>query len=126
LGVARRVRQRHEHLARLLAPLADIVLHGGVAAGKAVLGAQPVVDAPGGVPLLGGRGAVGLEDLVDDRGEGVERRPRARLGAAVARRHGEGEHLAHGVAMQAEAPRRLALAQPLDMAGVANPGVKLH
>jgi len=40
-----------------------------------VLGAQPLVDPLGGVPLLGRRGEVGLEDPVDDRGDGVEPGP---------------------------------------------------
>src|ERR687883_28543 len=44
----------------------------------------------------------------------------------VARRHREGQHLAYGFAVNAKPPRRLALAQPLNMAGVANPSVELH
>src|SRR5215210_5036442 len=45
---------------------------------------------------------------------------------APSRRHREGQHLAHRVAVDAEAPGRLPEAQPLDMAGVANPSVELH
>ena len=126
LGMAGRVDERHEHLPRAGAPLAHVVLHDRVAAGKAVLGAQALIDPLGRVPLLGRGGAVRLQDLVDDRGESLELGARGRLGAPVARRHREGQHLAHGVAVDAKAPCRLALAQPLDMAGVANPSVELH
>src|SRR6185436_9742618 len=52
LGVARRMDERHEHLAPPLPPLADVVLYGRVAASKAVLGSQPFVDPLGRVPLL--------------------------------------------------------------------------
>src|SRR3954469_3663301 len=78
------------------------------------------------MPLLGRGGAVRLQDRVDDRGERLELRTQGRLRAPVARRYGKAQHLAHGVAVNAEPPRRLALAQPLDMAGVANPSVELH
>ena len=40
--------------------------------------------------------------------------------------HREGQHLAHGLCVDAEAPCGLALAQALNMAGVANPRVQLH
>ena len=53
LGVAGRMDERHEHLAPPLPSLADIVLYGRVAAGKAVLGSQPFIDPLGRVPLLG-------------------------------------------------------------------------
>ena len=51
LGMAGRVGERDENLAPL-PPLADVVLHGRVAAGKAVLGPQALVDPLGRVPLL--------------------------------------------------------------------------
>jgi hypothetical protein len=72
LRVAGRVRQRHEHLPHPGAPLAHVVLHDGVAAGEAVLGAQPLVDPLGRVPLLGRRRAVVVQDPVDDGGERPE------------------------------------------------------
>ena len=78
------------------------------------------------MPLLGRCGAVRRQDRVDDRGEGLELGTRGWLRAPVARWYREGQHLAHGAAVDAKAPRRLALAQPLDMAGVANPSVELH
>ena len=48
------------------------------------------------------------------------------LSASVARRYGKGQHLVHAAAVNARTLRRLALAQPLDVAGVANPSVELH
>ena len=36
------------------------------------------------------------------------------------------QHLRHRLRIDAEPPRRLALAQPLDMAGVANPRIQFH
>ena len=51
LGMAGRMGERHEHLLGPL-PLADVVLHGRVATGKAVLVAQALVDPLGRVPLL--------------------------------------------------------------------------
>src|SRR3954464_15670502 len=126
LGMAGRVGQRHKHLLRLGTMLAHIVLHARIAAGIAVLGAQALEDALGRVPLLRRRRAVGRQDLVDDRGDGAELGAARRRGTPVARLHREGQHLAYGVAVDPEAPRRLALAQTLDMAGVANPSVELH
>ena len=126
LRVARRVHQRHEHLPDRRAPLANVVLHGGVAAGEAVLGAEPVVDPLGRVPLLDRRRAVLLQDPVDHRGERPQPGACRWTPPSVARRHREGQHLADRVAVNAKAPGRLPDAQPLDMAGVANPSVELH
>jgi hypothetical protein len=126
LGMAGRMNKRDEHLPHPLPPLADVVLHDRVAAGEAVLGPQPLVDPLGRVPLLGRRRAVLLQDPVDGRGERPEPPGYRRTPPPVARRHREGQHLAHRVAVDAEAPRRLPEAQPLDMAGVANPSVELH
>src|SRR3954453_23594680 len=124
--MAGRVGQRHKHLLRLGTMLAHIVLHARIAAGIAVLGAQALEDALGRVPVLRRRRAVGRQDLVDDRGDGAELGAARRRGTPVARWHREGQHLAYGVAVDPEAPRRLALAQTLDLAGVANPSVELH
>src|SRR4051794_34764116 len=121
-----RVSQRYKHLLGPGTVLVHIGLHGRVAAGIAVLGAQALENALGRVPLLRRRGAVGRQDLVDDRSERAELGAGRRLGPPVARRHREGQHLAYSIAVNAKAPRRLALAQPLDMAGVANPSVELH
>jgi hypothetical protein len=55
LGVAGRMGERHEHLLGAGLPLAQIVLHDRVAAGKAVLGTEAFVDPLGRMPLLGRR-----------------------------------------------------------------------
>jgi hypothetical protein len=126
LGVTGLMGQRHEHLLRPGTMLVHIRLHRRVAAGIAVLGAQAIEDALGRVPLLRRRGAICRQDLVDNGREGAELGAGWRLAAPVARRHREGQHLASGIAVDPEAPRRLALAQTLDMAGMANPSVELH
>ena len=48
------------------------------------------------------------------------------LRAPVARRHRERQHLRHRLRIDPEPPRRLPLAQPLDLDRVADPRVKLH
>jgi hypothetical protein len=52
LRMAGRMDERHEHLPHPLPPLADVVLHDRIATGKAMLGAEALVDPPGRVPLL--------------------------------------------------------------------------
>src|SRR5262249_23457488 len=81
LGLAGRVQQRHEHLGTGALPGADDIADAGEATGVTVLVAEPLVDADGGVPLLGRRGAVGVEDVVDERDDRVEDGlgPRGRL-----------------------------------------------
>jgi hypothetical protein len=55
LSVARRMGERHEHLLGAGMPLAQVVLDDRVAARKAVLGPQALVDSLGRMPLLGRR-----------------------------------------------------------------------
>ena len=52
LGMARRVMQGNEGLARRLPPGPDIVLHDGIAAGEPVLVPQPFEDPVRRMPLL--------------------------------------------------------------------------
>ena len=82
LGLARRMRQRQEHLLVRLLPRADRVLDDRLAAGEAVLVPQPLEDPLGRVPLLLRRLPVVLQDLVDDRQERLELRLRPRLACA--------------------------------------------
>src|SRR5829696_6008900 len=72
------------------------------------------------------RGTVRLQHAIDDRRERIELRAGRWLGAPVTRRHREGQHLAHRFRVNAEAPCGLALAQALNLAGVANPRVQFH
>ena len=52
LSMAGRMRERDEHLLGAGMPLAQVVLDDRVAAGKAVLGPQPLKDPLGRMPLL--------------------------------------------------------------------------
>ena len=68
---------------RRLSAGSDIFLHDRVAAGKAVLVAQPLEDPVRRVPLLARHVRVGvdLKDRVDDAGEPVQLGPAVALGA---------------------------------------------
>ena len=70
LGMARRVRERHEHLPRKAAMLPHVVLDRGVSAAKPVLVSEPLEDALRGVSLLLGGAVILFQDLVDDAGVG--------------------------------------------------------
>ena len=72
------------------------------------------------------QGPVRLEDLVDDRDEPVELRTHRRLGSPVSWRHGVLQDFPDRLAVDAERPRRFALAHPFDMARPAHPTVKFH
>ena len=74
LGVPRRVRQRHEHLARLDTGAADIVPHHRHAARIAVLVAQALEDTSACVALFDGSVHVGGEDRLDHAQERIELR----------------------------------------------------
>ena len=126
LPVPGRMHQGHEHLPPPQPPLPDVVLHDRLAAGEAVLGPQPLEDAPRRVPLLARPLPVLLQDPVDDAGEPIELGPRRRLAAPVARRHRKAQHLRHRLRVDAEHPRRLPLAHPLHMAGAPNPRIEIH
>ena len=72
------------------------------------------------------RQEVVLQDPVDDTGEGLQLRLPGRRLPAVARRHGVGQHLAHGVPVQAKRPRSLLDAHPLHHHRPANPQIYVH
>ena len=85
LGLPGAMGDRHEDLGVALPPGADGVADDARAAAVAEFAAEPMVDPRGGVPLLGGRVAVGLEDLMDGGQEGAELGFDAGAGAAVTR-----------------------------------------
>src|SRR5687768_5007413 len=118
--------QGNKHLLCAGLLLAHIVLHDGVAADIAVLVPQALIDPLGRVALLGRRRAVRLQKAINDGCERIELGAGRWLGAPIARWHREGQHLPHGLAMKTKAPRRLALAQALNLAGVANASITLH
>src|SRR5512133_3693655 len=80
LAMARRMPQRHEHLAPLLPPYPHVILDRRVAAPVAVLVTQPFEAPLHRMPLLGRyRGIV-----IDDPGDPVELRPRRRSAPPIA------------------------------------------
>ena len=128
LGMARRVMQRNEGLARRLAAGPDIVLHDRVAAREPVLVLQPLEDPIRRVPLLARhiRVRVRLQDRVDDAGEALQLRPPHRLRPAIARRRRVAQHLLHCPPVDAEPPARLAVAQTLLDNRKSNRRIELH
>ena len=113
LRVARRMGQRDKHIPGLATMLSYIVLDRGVSAVVAVLIPQPLEDARGRVSLLAGAREVILQDAVDDAGERLQLGTPGRGMSLVARRHGVGQHLAHGVPVQTELSGDLPNAHPL-------------
>jgi hypothetical protein len=72
LGLLGPMLDRYEDLGVPPPPGADGVADDAGAAAVAEFAAEPMVDPRGGVPLLGGCRAVGLEDLMDGVQEGAE------------------------------------------------------
>ena len=126
LRVPRRVRQRHENFARPALPLPHIVGDDRQLAREAVLVAQPLEDPRRRVPLLRQLAFVVLQDPVDDRNKGIELRPDRRFGPTIPRWHRVCQDLRHRLAVDAEHPRRFALAHPVDMARPTHPPIKVH
>jgi len=80
-----------------------------------VLVAQPLKNPLRRVLLLLRSACVVGQNLVDDRDERAQLRPRRRLQAPVARRHRKLHHLVDGPRVYPKPPRRRPLAQPLDL-----------
>src|SRR5512135_1557631 len=126
LGLAGRVGQRDEDLGVTASPGPHGVLDDRQAAFVAVLVAEPLEDALGGVPLLPGGLAVILEDLMEDRQQGVELGPRAGRGPAIARRLGMAEDLGERVPVDVVLTASRSLAQAVDEDATADLGPVLH
>jgi hypothetical protein len=117
--------ERDEGLAGGVASVLEVALDRVVTAGVPVLGNEPAVDLGGGVPLLAGGGAVGVEDGVDGALEGTEDGGGARGGEGVRAGLGVGEGLADGVAADAQSAGDLAGAdavavEPADLGEVVH------
>ena len=69
LRVAGRMRQRHKGLPGPRSREPHILLHRRVAAVEAVLGAEPIVNPLGGMPLLRRRRHIGRQNRIDDGNE---------------------------------------------------------
>ena len=126
LGVARRMRERHEHLLPAQRLGAHVVFDDRVAAREGVLRAQPFPDALGRVALFLRALLIVAEDLINHPGEAVELRTPDRLRAPIPRRRAVAQHLAHRLAGQSKAPRRRALAQPLHIDATPHLRIELH
>lgn len=119
------MRQRHEHLPPAELPLAHVILDDRVAAGEAVLVAQPLIHPLRCVALLAMHIPIAVKPGVDDPGEGIQLRPLHCRLPPVARRNRERHHLADAVARDIEMPRRLPLAHTL-RTGQPNLPVHIH
>jgi hypothetical protein len=91
-----------------VAAVLEVALDRVVAAGVPVLGDEPAVDLGGGVLLLSGGGAVGIQDGIGGGLEGAEDGGGTRGGEGVRLGLGVSESLADGVAADAEAAGDLA------------------
>jgi hypothetical protein len=122
--LARIVVQRDERLAPPRGLPIDIAADPVVAAGVAVLVAQPPVDLGSGVLLLGRRRHVGLQDHLDHRLERIEDRrhwsPLIRLG------FGLGEDLANLASRMMKPPRQFADAHLVNGVGSPNTCILVH
>jgi hypothetical protein len=75
LGVARRVRQRHEHFLAALLAFAHVILDDRVAAGEPTLLAKTVEHPLGRMALLARHLEILIEPMLDGRNECVQLRP---------------------------------------------------
>jgi hypothetical protein len=91
-----------------------------------VLGPEPVEDPLGGVPLLLGGLPVVLEDLMDDRQEGIEDRGTLGLGAPVSGRLGVVEDLLEGLPVDLVLAAGGAPAEAVGQDATADLGPVLH
>ncbi len=91
-----------------------------------MLVAQPLEHSLRRVPLLRRPGLIVCDDLVDDPDERIQLRPLRWCVPPVPGRNREHHHLGHRPRVDPEPPRRLAMAQPLNLHRIANPPVQLH
>jgi hypothetical protein len=126
LAMARRMPQRHEHLAPLLPTHPHVILDRRVAAPIPVLVTQPIEDPLRRMPLLGRYRGIVVQKLIDDPGEPVELRPRRRSAPPIAWRHRKAHHLGHGAWVDPKISGRTTLAQPLHINCSPNPRIQIH
>ena len=126
LRMARRVRERHEDLARPGARQPHVILHDRIAAQEAVLDPQPFENPLRRMPLLWRRHLVRHQDRVNHRNERPELRLFRLFAPHIARRRRIAAHLGDCVPAQSENPRRLATALPLDENKPSNRRINLH
>ena len=115
LGMARRMRQRYEHLPETTAPFPNVILDDGLPTREAMLVAKTLEDPLRRVALLAVNRSVLFQNTVNDSREGVQLRALRSLAAAVARRLRLPEHLLYRLSRHAKPTRRLSLAQSINM-----------
>ena len=113
LCLARRMRQRHEHLLAPPFPLPDIVFDDRIAAGEAALIPKPIKHPLSRMPLLARHRQVRLQPALDDRQKRIELRAPHLGRPSVARWHRERHHLPNRVTRNVEYTRRFPLAHAL-------------
>ena len=126
LRLARRMRQRHEHLLTAQRRRSHVVLHDGVAAGELMLFLQPVEDPPGRVPLLGWPLLVVVQNRVDHAQPRPQLGPLDRLLPLVAGRHRVLQHLPHRLSRKPELPGYRSLTPALNTNRTTYTPVYLH
>src|SRR5690606_6653642 len=125
LSVARRMRQRHEHLLATSFPLPDVVFDDRIAAGEAAFIAKPVKHPLRRMPLLARHGPVRLQPPLDNRNERIELWAPDLGCAPIARRNRKRHHLPNRVPRHVEYTRRFPLAHTLSTS-LTNSQIKLH
>jgi hypothetical protein len=126
LGMTRSMRQRHEHLPQTKAPFANVILHDGLLARKAMFVAKTLEDPLRRVPLLAVNRAVFFQNAVDDCRERRQLRALRRLAAPIARRFRMQQYLGNRLAVDPELAGRFPSAQTLTMTRQPHTPIKIH
>lgn len=106
LGMSRRMRQPHEHLATPPFPLARVGLDDCITAGEPVLIPKPFENPLGRMALLAIPALILHQPSVDDLGEAIQLGPSGLGLAPVSRRQRKAQHLPDTVARNPKLPRR--------------------
>ena len=120
------MRQRNKHLPPALSDTADVVLHNGDLARKAVLITQPLEYPLRCVTLLLRTILILFQDTVDNTDERIELRADRRPRPDITRWHRIAQHLPDRARVDPKTTSRFALAQTLNHYRVANPPIQFH
>ena len=126
LGVTRRMRQGHEGLLQAQAAGMDIIAHRRIAAVKAALGAQTIVNPLDRVTLLLRCAQVIRQDLLDEADVPIKLRTAWPHAPPITRRRRMRHHLRHRPAIYPKTPSRFSLAQTLAQNRQPNTPVQIH
>ena len=120
------MRQRNKHLPPALSDTADVVLHNGDLARKAVLITQPLEYPLRCVTLLLRTILILFQDTVDNTDERIELRADRRPRPDITRWNRIAQHLPDRARVDPKTTSRFALAQTLNHYRVANPSIQFH